>query len=299
MSGIPLAQNFNVKVNQVIDNRCVGLSADNNAIAFKATGLLRYETDTDSWKYYDGTSFVSFGGLPTRIEIPVNESDMTKVLMEGHLNGGIGDTGALWKQLSLKDLSGVEYISLLNMYRISNGLIVKGNFQTEDESGVSNFIVTPTGDVTCNDITCSDIIHDTLSTTSLKARTKEYTFNLLHTAGFVTVATISRDFFTNTYRSCMVEICMAYATNGGEGTGGASYVGNFRYIFQSDGSRDVDVYPITTLYNNGGIVVIQFVPLTPFNQASGVQVQFRNYEGATLRCTMSMKIVSNDYFNLT
>ena len=58
MSGIPLAQNFNVKVNQVIDNRCVGLSSDSNAIAFKALGLLRYETDTGTWKYYDGTNFV-------------------------------------------------------------------------------------------------------------------------------------------------------------------------------------------------------------------------------------------------
>jgi hypothetical protein len=299
MSGIPLAQNFNVKVNQVIDNRCVGLSSDNNAIAFKATGLLRYETDTDTWKYYDGISFVSLGGLPTRIEIPTNAIDMKKVLMEGHLNGGIGDTGALWQQLSLKDLSDVEFISVLNMHRTSYGLIVKGNLQTEDESGVSNFTVTTTGDVTCNAINCSDIIHDTLSTTSLKTRTKEYTFNLLYTGTYVTVATISRDFFTNTYRSATVEFCIAYATNPGGGMGGGSYVGNFRYLFQSDGSRDVDVFAINTIYNNGGYIGVQFVPLTPFNQASGVQLQFRNFEGVTQRFVMSLKVVSNDYFNLT
>ena len=54
MSGIPLPTNFNVKVNQVIDNRCAGLSTGingTNSITYPAHGLLRYEIDTGKWKY--------------------------------------------------------------------------------------------------------------------------------------------------------------------------------------------------------------------------------------------------------
>jgi hypothetical protein len=162
---------LNVQTAEVLDTRTVGTSNDTNSIQFKAAGLLRYETDNDEWKYYNGTSFVPFSGLPTRTNIPLTSDDMTKVLMEGHLNGGVGDTGALWQQLSLNHLSDMEFISAISMYRTSYGLIVKGNVQTEDTNGVTNFTLTPTGDVICNDINCSDMISsrafsDTLTITT-------------------------------------------------------------------------------------------------------------------------------------
>ena len=162
---------LDVRSAEVLDGRTAGLSTDTNSLSFKAAGLLRYETDLDSWKYYNGTSFVPFSGLPTRTNIPLTSDDMTKVLMEGHLNGGVGDTGALWQQLSLNHLSDMEFISAISMYRTSYGLIVKGNVQTEDTNGVTNFTLTPTGDVICNDINCSDMISsrafsDTLTITT-------------------------------------------------------------------------------------------------------------------------------------
>ena len=49
-------------------------------------------------------------------------------LLIGHW---VGHTGALWQQLSLNHLSDVEYITAINMHRISNGLMVRGNIQTE------------------------------------------------------------------------------------------------------------------------------------------------------------------------
>ena len=162
---------LDVRSAEVLDGRTAGLSTDTNSLSFKAAGLLRYETDLDSWKYYNGTSFVPFSGLPTRTNIPLTSDDMTKVLMEGHLNGGVGDTGPLWQQLSLNHLSDMEFISAISMYRTSYGLIVKGNVQTEDTNGVTNFTLTPTGDVICNDINCSDMISsrafsDTLTITT-------------------------------------------------------------------------------------------------------------------------------------
>lgn len=65
MSAI-LPVNFDVRSAQVLDKRCAGLAADNNGITFKAPGLLRYETDNDAWKYWDGTSFVSLAETYTQ-----------------------------------------------------------------------------------------------------------------------------------------------------------------------------------------------------------------------------------------
>jgi hypothetical protein len=294
---------LDVQTAEVLDARTAGLSTDTNSLSFKATGLLRYETNLDSWKYFNGSSFVPLSGLPTRTNIPLTSDDMTKVLMEGHLNGGVGDTGALWQQLSLNHLSDMEFISVLNMHRTSYGMIVRGNVQTEDANGVTNFTLTPTGDVVCNDldcshITCSDIVYDTLNTSSLKTRTKEYSFNLLYTNSWATFATISRNFNTNNWRSCMVEFCVAYSTSNGGGSGGGSYAGNFRYNFAS-GTRSVAVFGISTLYNNGGYVAFQFSALNTSGQAGGVQVQMRNYRGITQSVVVSMKITSLDYFDMT
>ena len=149
---------LDVQTAEVLDTRTVGPSSGTSSIQFKAPGLLRYETDNDEWVYYNGSGWVPLvSPLPTRTNIPLTSDVMTKVLMEGHLNGGVGDTGALWQQLSLNHLSDMEFISALNMHRTSYGLIVRGNVQTEDANGVTNFTLTPTGDVICNDINCSDI----------------------------------------------------------------------------------------------------------------------------------------------
>jgi hypothetical protein len=185
-------------------------------------------------------------------------------------------------------------------------LISKGSGNPVEWSGSNFNINTSTSTFNCVNLTASqnvncssDIRYNTLSTTSLRTRTKEYNFNLTYTNSFATVATISRNFNSNNWRSAMVEICIAYSTSNGGGSGGGSYVGNFRYIFQSDGSRTVYTFPVNTIYNNGGYLAIQFVALNTSGQAGGVQVQLRNYRGITQVVTMSMKVTSLDHFNLT
>ena len=49
---------LDVQTAEVLDARTAGLSTDTNSLSFKAAGLLRYETNLDSWKYYNGTNFV-------------------------------------------------------------------------------------------------------------------------------------------------------------------------------------------------------------------------------------------------
>jgi hypothetical protein len=147
---------------------------------------------------------------------------------------------------------------------------------------------------------CTDIYHDTLSTNSFKTRRKEYSFTLPFTNSWVSFATISRNFNTNAWRSCMVEFCVAYSTTGGGGSGGGTYVGNFRYNFNSNGTRTIYTFAISTIYNNGGYIGFQFNGLTPTNGAGGVQVQIRNFRsGETQDVVVSMKITSMDYFDLT
>jgi hypothetical protein len=66
MSGIGFPNNLNPETTKVLDNRCAGVSSGTNSITFPAQGLLRYETDTDNWKYYDNTNnWVNFstGGV--------------------------------------------------------------------------------------------------------------------------------------------------------------------------------------------------------------------------------------------
>ena len=88
MSGIPLPTNFNVKVNQVIDNRCAGLSTGingTNSITYPAHGLLRYEIDTGKWKYYDNTNtWVNFStGVTYTGESGVTINPNTNVISIG------------------------------------------------------------------------------------------------------------------------------------------------------------------------------------------------------------------------
>ena len=164
-----LPTNLDVRIADVLDKRCVGTSTDRSSLGnFVAAGLLRYETNTNEWVYYDGSNWVPFSSLPTRTNIPLNASDMTKVLMEGHLQGGVGDTGALWQQLSLNHLSDVEYISAINMHRTSNGLLVRGNVQTEDANGVSALTLSDSGDIACNDIACNGAVGIGTNTPSAK-----------------------------------------------------------------------------------------------------------------------------------
>ena len=269
-------------------------------------------------------------GLPTRTNIPLASDDMAKVLMEGNLNGGVGDTGALWQQLSLANISDVTVsgtdatitknltttgitctdLSVTGSASIStssgtvttNGFVSTSNIVLQS-SGVDKIILQSSGDVDCNDIhcsdiTCSDIVYDTLNTSSIKTRTKEYSFDLPYTNSWATFATISRNFNTNNWRSCMVEFCVAYSTSNGGGSGGGSYAGNFRYNFAS-GTRSVAVFGLSTLYNNGGYVAFQFSALNTSGQAGGVQVQMRNYRGITQSVVVSMKITSLDYFDMT
>jgi len=56
MSGIGFPNNLNPETTKVLDNRCAGTSSGTNSITYPAQGLLRYETDTDNWKYYDNTN---------------------------------------------------------------------------------------------------------------------------------------------------------------------------------------------------------------------------------------------------
>lgn len=145
-----------------------------------------------------------------------------------------------------------------------------------------------------------NLYHDTLNTNSLKTRTKEYSFSLPYTNTWATFATISRNFVTNVWRSCMVEFCVAYSTSDGGGSGGGTYVGNFRYNFISNGTRSIYTFAISQVYNNGGYIGFQFNALTPTNGAGGVEVQIRNYRSPnTQDVVVSMKITSLDYFDLT
>ena len=72
---------LDVQTAEVLDARTAGHSTDTDSLSFKAAGLLRYEIDVDTWKYYDGSNFVPMSGLPTRTNIPLNSDDMTKGLV--------------------------------------------------------------------------------------------------------------------------------------------------------------------------------------------------------------------------
>ena len=80
MSGIGVANNFDIQSTKVIDNRCAGPSTDTNSLTYKAPGLLRYETDNDEWKYYDGTNFVDL------ISAGVTYTGGTGVLIDTNTN---------------------------------------------------------------------------------------------------------------------------------------------------------------------------------------------------------------------
>ena len=84
MSGIPIANNFDVKTNKVLDNRCAGLSSVTNILPYKPTGLLRYQTDTDNWVYYNGSNFIKL--------IDQKITDLTDVIYSDGTNIGIGTT---------------------------------------------------------------------------------------------------------------------------------------------------------------------------------------------------------------
>lgn len=56
MSGIGFPNNLNPETSKVLDNRCAGSSSETEDIFYTAQGLLRYETDTDNWKYYDNNN---------------------------------------------------------------------------------------------------------------------------------------------------------------------------------------------------------------------------------------------------
>ena len=55
---------LDVQTSEILDNRCAGPSTANSSIVYKAPGLLRYETDNDTWKYWDGSNYVDLVESP-------------------------------------------------------------------------------------------------------------------------------------------------------------------------------------------------------------------------------------------
>ena len=271
-------------------NETFGIPISETRITLANTGTESLDTITytapgghNFWKTNSGQNGTIYSG-----DIFLKQNGVISTNTYAQLQAVPSGTNGGKLNINVKDSNGnfatslyIDPVSGLNTTRIVNlGELVNG------------------GDITCSDITCGDIIHDTLSTTSLKTRTKEYSFNLPYTNSWATFATISRNFNTNNWRSCMVEFCVAYSTSNGGGSGGGSYAGNFRYSFAS-GTRTVYPFGISTLYNNGGYVAFQFSALNTSGQAGGVQVRMRNYRGITQSVVVSMKITSLDYFDMT
>jgi hypothetical protein len=106
--------NLDVRSAEVLDGRTAGLSTDTNSLSFKAAGLLRYETDLDSWKYYNGSNFV-----------PLTSDAYTEIEQNGAGNIGIGTASPIAK------------------------LQVKGNIFTEDTAGNNHVRLDDDGSIQC------------------------------------------------------------------------------------------------------------------------------------------------------
>ena len=109
---------LDVRSAEVLDARTAGLSTDTTSIQFKAPGLLRYETNLDSWKYYNGTNFV-----------PLISNVYSEIYQDGAGNIGIGTASPSVK------------------------LQVKGNIYTEDTAGNKNVRLDDDGSIQCVAIT--------------------------------------------------------------------------------------------------------------------------------------------------
>ena len=132
MSGIGVANNFDVKTTKVLDNRCAGPSIENNAITYKAPGLLRYETDNDAWKYWNGTNFVSLAETYTQ---------------------GTGVTINPSNQISIGQRVGTVDDVMFNDIEATNDIICKNIIKMEDTFGAHNITLDNDGTVNCSSIT--------------------------------------------------------------------------------------------------------------------------------------------------
>ena len=115
-ANIPVS--LDVQTAEVLDTRTAGSSNDTNSIPFKAAGLLRYETDVDTWKYYNGSNFV-----------PLTSDAYSEIEQNGAGNIGIGTASPIAK------------------------LQVKGNIYTEDAAGNNNVRLDDDGTIQCIAIT--------------------------------------------------------------------------------------------------------------------------------------------------
>jgi hypothetical protein len=151
MSGVAFANNLDVQTTKVLDNRCAGLSTDTNSITYKAPGLLRYETDNDEWKYYDGTNYVDL--IPAGVTPTLNElGDVTLTVVVS--NDLLRYNGSVWENTKLafdNDFTNVNFTSLTNgdliKYNGSNFINFSPTYL--DGAGISdNHLIKVVGGVT-------------------------------------------------------------------------------------------------------------------------------------------------------